>query len=190
MNQRIRIALVAVLLLGFLGYRQFARHERGAPAPPAHAGSASADAAPKPTRRLGSLAFTPCTLAPDFGTQSVEAQCGQLAVLENRAAPTGRKIKLAIAWLPAKGEALPDPVVMIAGGPGQSALESFPSIAPAFAELRKKRDIILVDQRGTGGSNKLVCKNAKGKNALVEEGTDSLVEARAFAEPCARELSA
>jgi pimeloyl-ACP methyl ester carboxylesterase len=190
MNQRIRIALVAVLLLGFLGYRQFARHERGAPAPPAHAGSASADAAPKPTRRLGSLAFTPCTLAPDFGTQSVEAQCGQLAVLENRAAPTGRKIKLAIAWLPAKGEALPDPVVMIAGGPGQSALESFPSIAPAFAELRKKRDIILVDQRGTGGSNKLVCKNAKGKNALVEEGTDSLVEARAFAERCARELSA
>ena len=51
----------------------------------------------------------------------------------------------------------------IAGGPGQSALETFPQIAPAFAELRKKRDVILVDQRGTGESNPLVCKDAEGK---------------------------
>ena len=85
---------------------------------------------------------------------------------EPRARRQGRKIELAIAWVPAKGEATPDPVFMLAGGPGQSALESFPSIAAAFAEVRKKRHVILVDQRGTGGSNKLVCKDAEGKSAV------------------------
>ena len=192
MNQKTRIALMAVLLLGFLGYRQFARDERGdgAPAATPTAGDKPGAAAPAVTRHLGKLAFTPCTLAPDFATQTVEAQCAKLPVLENRAAPNGRKISLAIAWLPAKGEATADPMFMIAGGPGQSALESFPAIAPAFAELRKKRDIILVDQRGTGGSNKLTCKNAKGENAMLEDGTDDLAQARAFAERCARELSA
>jgi len=188
MNRRIRFVLVLMLLIGFLGYRQFARtHEHAATADaatasqvaPAIAGDATptaaanaADAANAPaaiTRRLGSIAFTPCTLAPDFGVQTIEAQCGKLEVPENRAAPQGRKIALAIAWLPAKGEAAPDPVTMIAGGPGQSALESFPQIAGAFTEVRKHRDIVLVDQRGTGGSNRLTCKDAEGKNAAIEK---------------------
>jgi len=188
MNLRVRLILVAVLLLGFLGYRQFAKPEREGSAPAASNGAKAA--LPAVTRRLGALAFTPCTLAPELGTQTVEAQCSSLQVPENRAAPNGRHIRLAIAWVPAKGEAAPDPMFMLAGGPGQSALESFPSIAPAFAELRKKRDIILVDQRGTGGSNRLTCRNAKGKNAFVEESEDGLAEAGVFAERCARELSA
>ena len=40
---------------------------------------------------------------------------------------------------------------------------------PAGGELRKKRDIILVDQRGTGGSNKLICKDSEGKSAVVDD---------------------
>ncbi len=126
------------------------------------------------TRQVGKIGFTPCTLAPAFGTQSVEALCGSYEVLENRAAPAGRKIRLAVAWLPAKGEAEPDPMVMIAGGPGQSALETFPTIAAAFADLRKHRDILLVDQRGTGGSNKLSCKDADDatKAGDVKSGAD------------------
>ena len=66
-------------------------------------------------------------------------------------------LALAIAWLPAKGERQPDPMFMLAGGPGQSALESFPGIAPALAEVRKKRDIVLVDQRGTGLTAPINC---------------------------------
>src|SRR4249919_156545 len=144
--------------------------------------NAAAAAVEKPVaRRLGQLEFTPCTLAPEFATQALEAQCTTLQVPENHAAPNGRKISLAIAWLPAKGDAEPDPMFMIAGGPGQSALESFPGIAPAFAELRKKRNVLLVDQRGTGGSNKLVCKDSEGKSAVVEDEDYSLDAARAFA---------
>jgi len=143
---------------------------------------------PLSARSLGSLDFKPCTLASEFGTQSVEAQCTTFLVPENHAAPNGRKISLAIAWLPAKGEAEPDPMFMLAGGPGQSALESFPGIAPAFADVRKKRHILLVDQRGTGGSNKLLCKDASGKSAVLDEDSEDLASAKVFAARCALDL--
>lgn len=198
MNPRTRIALVAIALLGLLGYRHFAGRQAEDKAAIASAADASVAgsaakpgkaAPPAPRRRLGKLAFTPCTLATDFGTQTVEAQCTRMDVLENRALPTGRKISLAIAWLPARGgDAEPDPVVMIAGGPGQSALDSFPGIAPAFEEVRKKRDIVLVDQRGTGGSNKLLCKDDKGKRSAVE-GDNGVAAATAAAVRCAAQLA-
>lgn len=140
-------------------------------------------------RKLGALSFEPCTLSSEFGTQSLAAQCTSLRVPENSAAPEGRKISLAIAWLPATGEAEADPVFMIAGGPGQSARESFPALAQAFAGVRKKRDIVLVDQRGTGGSNKLACKDAHGKSAWADAESDGLTEAKAFAARCAADLS-
>jgi pimeloyl-ACP methyl ester carboxylesterase len=199
MNRRIRFALAVALLLAFIGYRYLNRPgETAAPAPATAADShptanpavgAAGNAPQAITRRLGRLAFSPCTLAPDFGVQTVEAQCTTLSVPENRAAPGGRRISLAIAWIPARNEAEPDPVFFIAGGPGQSALESFPGIAPAFEELRKKRDLVLVDQRGTGGSNKLICKDSEGKSAVVEGDDYALAAAKAFAARCAATLS-
>jgi pimeloyl-ACP methyl ester carboxylesterase len=46
---------------------------------------------------------------------------------------------------------------MIAGGPGQSALDTYQSLAGAFRHLTRDRDMVLIDQRGTGQSNKLNC---------------------------------
>ena len=198
MNRKTRIILAAVVLLALFGYRTFI--ERSKTSPPTAALAASpaasarnealaAQARPAITRRLGALAFTPCTLAPEFGVQTVDAQCSSLEVPENRAEPGGRKVKLAIAWVPARGEAEPDPMFMIAGGPGQSALDSYPTIAGAFAEVNRKRDILLVDQRGTGGSNRLVCKDAEGKSSFTEGEDFGLATARDFAARCAATLS-
>jgi len=191
MSRKIRLIIAAAVLLSLLGYRQFAHREPAAAEPAAAVGDRdkATDTAPAITRRLGQLSFTPCTLATATGTETVEALCSQLQVPENHAQPTGRRISLAIAWLPAKGERQPDPMFMLAGGPGQSALESFPDIAPAFAEVRKLRDIILVDQRGTGGSNKLICKDSKGSSAVVEDDDYGIDGAREFARRCAAELS-
>ncbi len=187
MISKYRRWIVLILVLAVVGWIKL--HPKD---PPADANASQVAAAtakvPAVARRLGTLAFAPCSLAPEFGIQSIEAQCTTLLVPEDHAKPEGRKISLAIAWLPAKGEAEPDPMVMIAGGPGQSALETFPGIAPAFAEVNKKRNIILVDQRGTGGSNKLSCKNAAGKNAVLED-EDDLAGATAFAARCVAELS-
>ena len=78
---------------------------------------------------------------------------------EDRSQPNGRKIALNIAWVPASdnGSASPDPVFFIAGGPGQSAVDTYPGLDPVFKEVRKHRNVILVDQRGTGKSNLLSC---------------------------------
>jgi pimeloyl-ACP methyl ester carboxylesterase len=51
----------------------------------------------------------------------------------------------------------PDPLFFLAGGPGQAATESYPLLSSAFERVHQKRDIILVDQRGTGKSNPLTC---------------------------------
>lgn len=132
-------------------------------------------------RRFGGIAFEPCSLTSPVSTESIEAQCARFAVPEDRARPDGRRIMLNMAWLPAtqEGAAEADPVFLLAGGPGQAATEVWPQIDRAFAEVRKNRDVILVDQRGTGQSNPLVCEDAKGKPATATEtdkGGASLAE--------------
>lgn len=139
-------------------------------------------------RTLGSLTFTPCTLTAPQAAASVEAQCTTLDVPENHAAPDGRRIALALAWVPATDEAEADPVFMLAGGPGQSARETFPGIAPAFAETRRKRHVLLLDQRGTGESNRLACRDTEGRSAVTDEATPEA--GQAFAERCRDELLA
>ncbi|MGH9957273.1 MAG: alpha/beta hydrolase, partial [Pyrinomonadaceae bacterium] len=65
---------------------------------------------------------------------------------------------LKIMVLPATGsERAPDGWFYIPGGPGSSATEDAPGIAPAFAKIREHRDLVFVDQRGTGGSHPLDC---------------------------------
>ena len=143
-------------------------------------------------RKLGQLDFHACSLPVLQTSMTVSAQCATMKVPENPAQPKGRQIELALAWIPAKGEAEPDPVFMIAGGPGQSALESYPSLHPVFFDVIKKRNIVLVDQRGTGKSNALVCKDVTGKSAVGENeaiASLDLNKAKLFAKNCADQLS-
>jgi len=87
------------------------------------------------------------------------ALCATYPVWENRAAKSGRKINLNILILPATGpEKEPDPVFYLAGGPGQAATSVAPGIGLLIGKVRAKRDLVFVDQRGTGGSNPLECK--------------------------------
>lgn len=111
------------------------------------------------TRHYGQIAFEPCTLASGWTARNVQAQCATFEVPENRADPASRRIELNLAWLPAteEGAASDDPVFFLAGGPGQSAVQVWPQLDPAFAAVRRQRHIVLVDQRGTGASNALEC---------------------------------
>jgi pimeloyl-ACP methyl ester carboxylesterase len=84
--------------------------------------------------------------------------CGNYEVWENRESLKGRKISLYVVVAPALNpNPAPDPLFAISGGPGQAATEVFLN---GFAEIRKNRDIVLVDQRGTGRSNSLACDAA------------------------------
>lgn len=141
-------------------------------------------------RRLGNLEFTACTLAPPGSASTVEAQCTTLSVPENPAEPDRRRIDLALAWVPAEGEGEPDPVFMLAGGPGQSARDGYPGLHGAFRDVRRKRHVLLLDQRGTGASNPLICRDSAGKAAFTEgEDAEDIEAARGFAERCRDALS-
>ncbi|TWT22277.1 alpha/beta hydrolase [Luteimonas marina] len=135
----------------------------------------------------GQIAFEPCALAAPGGS-SVEAQCATLAVPEDHDAPDGRKIDLAIALVPARGMAEADPIYMIAGGPGQSAIESFPALANAFSDVRRNRHVILVDARGTGGSNPLQCPGFSDEATLADPANETPEAVVRLTEACRDEL--
>lgn len=86
-------------------------------------------------------------------------RCGELSVPENRATSSGRRIALRVVVLPRTGRAPGrEAVFYLSGGPGQSAVDGAASVAGELARLRPTRDIVLVDQRGTGASNPLRCE--------------------------------
>jgi len=141
-------------------------------------------------RRVGALDFEPCTLSATGLPASIPAQCGTLAVPEDRERPAGRSINLALALVPSTAKRpQSDPVFMLAGGPGQSARESFAAAAGAFRELQRERHVVLVDQRGTGGSNPLACRAPADDPAVGDAGADTAV-ARQFAAQCLQALDA
>lgn len=84
--------------------------------------------------------------------------CGRISVPENRRAPQGRRIEIAIVVARATGAARePDPFVLLAGGPGQAGTEMGPFATQAFSIVRERRDLVLLDARGTASSNGLRC---------------------------------
>ena len=136
----------------------------------------------------GGIPLTPCQLAHPIASARVPARCGTLEVPEDPDKPGARKIALRVAVLPAENpSARPDPVFVLAGGPGQSITETYPRIAPAFDRLRRERDIVLVDQRGTGGSGLLACPKIGRPDRDVELLPS---EAGREAGECARSLRA
>ena len=99
-----------------------------------------------------------------------EVKCATLVVFENRETKQGRKIDLNIVVLPAGARIKePDPVFVFAGGPGQAATDLAREAMAILGGLNAKRDIVLIDQRGTGKSNGLNCKPA---DADAEESID------------------
>jgi len=98
-----------------------------------------------------------------------DALCGTLEVFEDRQARRGRKIALNVVVLPAVGSGDADPLFFLAGGPGQAAAQLAPQLRAVFQPVQKTRDIVLVDQRGTGKSHPLECKsNEDSLTGLME----------------------
>ena len=117
---------------------------------------------------VGGLVASACARSPEPSSVTLSAcslpgiaepsRCGVVEVPENRSARDGRVIQLRIAVLPSTGgQPLPDPIFVLVGGPGQSAVANAATYADLLAPLRTNRAVVLVDQRGTGGSNPLPC---------------------------------
>lgn len=121
--------------------------------------------APAPELPPGSkaLRFESCRLP----SLSMAVQCARLDVPKDRAHPERGTLSLHIARLPANTpHPQADPLLLLAGGPGQAASALAP-FAAALADVRRYRDILLIDQRGTGRSSPLQC-------TALDEQDDSL----------------
>ncbi|NTU78030.1 MAG: alpha/beta hydrolase [Chloroflexales bacterium] len=125
----VRLGALLLILLLFVGV-----------APAAHAQSALP----------GSFAPGPCPIpAPEGYT----LDCGTLTVAESRQPFTGRTLALAVAIVRSPSVTRqPDPVLVLAGGPGQPALPLVAAAPQVFREILATRDMVFIDQRGTGYS--------------------------------------
>ena len=128
------------------------RRARGCPAPGvlllcallAGPGAAGAEGTPLQPCRLDGLAQA--------------ARCGVLKRPLDPARPQGVQIDVHFAVVPALARhKADDPVFFFAGGPGQSAIDLAGLLASRYARLNQRRDLVFVDQRGTGRSAPLKC---------------------------------
>jgi len=115
---------------------------------------------PKPKIHLTSCRF------PKY---SEEVLCGKYDVFEDRTAQSGRTITLNLVVLSAlavKPER--DPVFFLYGGPGEGAAVFASRGGDHYwRELRRERDLVFIDQRGTGNSHRLHC-DLYGKKTDVQ----------------------
>ncbi|MBA3297150.1 MAG: hypothetical protein H0U19_09455, partial [Acidobacteria bacterium] len=96
------------------------------------------------------------TVCADIAVPDV--RCTTVTVVENRVTGKGRTIALRVAVLPARGSGrAPDPVFFLAGGPGQAATDMLGDPGMSRHPAGERRDLVFLDQRGTGLSNPLIC---------------------------------
>jgi pimeloyl-ACP methyl ester carboxylesterase len=113
-----------------------------------------------------------CRLERD-GLPAAFGQCGKLSVPLDPQRPEGSTIELFVARIASlSATPRPDPLVLITGGPGQSTVDFYLQTRGAFEQIRRDRDLILLDQRGTG-------RSAAGFTCMIEDETLAMETASA-----------
>ena len=99
-----------------------------------------------------------------------ELFCGKLTVFENRRTRIGRRIDLNVVVLPALDQkAKAEPLFDLAGGPGVASTGAAMFYAREGKEYRRRHDVVCVDQRGTGKSNRLAIEREKTPQYYLSE---------------------
>lgn len=114
----------------------------------------------------GAPHFASCT----YGGR-LNAWCGRMSTPADPRKPQGRTISLRIAVLPATRHPAAGALFYLEGGPGGAATASAVRVNADFARVARTRDLVLVDQRGTGGSNPLACPTRYVRGADAEAVT-------------------
>ena len=114
--------------------------------------------------------FSSCELTGSQGFRKVVANCADVERPVNPAQPDGAQLTLKVAVISSLSpDPKPDAFTVINGGPGGSSIEFYVDQANAFRAILRERDIMVVDQRGTGASNPLDCPGLEALNTLYDE---------------------
>lgn len=104
------------------------------------------------------LELSDCRISAGPGYPGIKARCGTFLRPLNPEVPQSAQLQLRVAVVPALDlNPEPDPLVPLAGGPGGGAIQFYAGYFTAFEPVRRNRDILLLDQRGTGGSERMDC---------------------------------
>ncbi len=114
--------------------------------------------------------FDNCELTGSQGYGKVVANCADIERPVNPAQPDGEKLAIKVAVISSLSpDPKPDAFTVINGGPGGSSIEFYVDQARAFRAILRERDIVVIDQRGTGVSNPLDCPKLEALNTLFDE---------------------
>jgi len=131
------------------------------------------------------LVLEDCRIRAGRGFPGIKARCGTLQRREDPANSASPLLELFVAVVPALSlEPEPDPFVPIAGGPGQASSDFYAAYQHAFEKVRRNRDIVLLDQRGTGHSAVMNCETDED----IIEGRFSREQTLAVTEECLEQL--
>jgi len=123
------------------------------------------------------LSATAASAAPTAATRGCHLpgvvdtlRCTSIDVPLDHARPDGEKLKLHVTIAPAHRQGTRgDPLFVLAGGPGEAGSDVVGVLSTAFSRVRATRDIVFIDQRGTGRSGKLDCKNKPEHEHMTED---------------------
>jgi pimeloyl-ACP methyl ester carboxylesterase len=132
-----------------------------------------------------SLELTDCRISAGPGASSMAARCGTMTRPLDPTGVVPGEIELRVAVVPALNlTPEPDPLVPIAGGPGQGSVQFYTAYYWAFEDVRRNRDILLIDQRGTGESATMDCEFDDD----ILEGEYSVAVTVEYTERCLEQL--
>ena len=97
----------------------------------------------------GGPAFVACS----YGGYLRTARCADVEVSKN--------VRLHVAVIPATRRPAAGALFYLEGGPGGAATAAALRVNEEFAKVGRERDLVMVDQRGTGGSAALTCPAAR-----------------------------
>lgn len=118
-----------------------------------------------------------------------ELQCGVIQRPLDPAHPQGVQIGIHFMVVPAMARnKQPDPVLLLAGGPGQGAIDLAPAVLPRLSRLNNRRDLVFIDQRGTGRSAPLQCAKDDEEKLSLAEAADPQGQIRRLAK-CQQDLT-
>ena len=104
-----------------------------------------------------------CRLEHPLRLTSIAARCGTLRVPLDREHPKEGSIDLKVAVVPALNRrSTAPPLFLLAGGPGQSAMQVYVALSSAFARINRNHAVVLLDQRGTGNLQSTVVRLSRG----------------------------
>ena len=148
--------------------------------------SAQPAAALRPARGPLWQELKPC----DVSRLDADALCGTYSVWEDREARSGRKIGLNVVVVPAeRASAEADPLFFLHGGPGAAATQAAAGIVRTLARVHRTRDIVFVDQRGTGRSHPLDCSYGRVDRRMRGAGVEGFLLSPEAVAACRDKLS-